>query len=391
MAPRPGDAYMPQLDGLRALAVLAVLHFHFFPNLTGNFGLGHVGVNAFFVLSGFLITAILLRCRTLIEDRHQGPGVTVLRFYIRRFLRIFPAFYAALALTALLDLPPVRQTLGWHAAYLSNVYFAIHGRFDQAVSPWWSLAVEEQFYLLWPSVVLFCPRRALTPMILAMILAAPLWRWGLLLAGGSHVAAKVLTPGCMDTLAGGALLAVLWQRLGGDAPRIRSLALASTALGVVGLLLTHLLLDDLWSDAIPVLGTFFLAPTFFGVVHLAAGGIPGPVGSLLAFPPLAYVGKISYGIYVIHNFMPFITPRIPGLHANVWSGAQRLGWSSSLVEGLVFPLIWSGMSIAVAAASWHFFENPINRLKDRFPYRVLRPQAEAPPRMDEKASSERAA
>src|SRR5215471_9719868 len=118
--------YMRQLDGLRAIAVLAVLWTHYLPQeywLSGIYW-GGVGVRLFFVLSGFLITGILLKSRQYITQGKQCSLVAIRQFYIRRFLRIFPLYYVILALTAIMAIPPVRETIAWHIAYLSNVYFA---------------------------------------------------------------------------------------------------------------------------------------------------------------------------------------------------------------------------------------------------------------------------
>ncbi len=147
-------SYRPQLDGLRAIAVMAVVFQHFAPSGWSKvIPWGGLGVTLFFVLSGYLITGILLKGR-------EEPGM-LRHFYIRRALRIFPVYYATLLIAALLAIPPVRETFWWHAFYLSNVLFALKNSYFGAVSPFWSLAVEQHFYLIWPWVVLFVPRKRL--------------------------------------------------------------------------------------------------------------------------------------------------------------------------------------------------------------------------------------
>jgi peptidoglycan/LPS O-acetylase OafA/YrhL len=159
--------YMPQLDGLRALAVALVAYSHWIPlKYQTFFGFGIAGVQLFFVLSGFLITGILLRCRELPERRNALRS-----FYARRFLRIFPLYYATLAACYVLGVNSARSSIFWHLAYLSNFYFFNLGGWEGPLSHFWSLAVEEQFYLIWPAIVLFVPQRYLAASIVGLWLS----------------------------------------------------------------------------------------------------------------------------------------------------------------------------------------------------------------------------
>ncbi len=149
------------LDGLRALAVLAVVLEHFGPvHLAELVHPGRLGVRLFFVLSGFLITGILLEARAA-----GGPAATgsILRaFFVRRALRLLPLFYVVLAISCVFS-PSVREGWLWHATYQTNHYIAILGGWPTAFAHAWSLAVEEQFYLVWPWIILLLPLRALGP------------------------------------------------------------------------------------------------------------------------------------------------------------------------------------------------------------------------------------
>ena len=191
--------HLDQLDTLRAFAVTAVLIRHFWPELQPGLDLGARGVHLFFALSGFLITGILLRSRALVEDSGRGSGLAIRRFYIRRFLRIFPIYYLVLAVTWALGVPDVRSGMVWHLAYGSNVLFAIQNRWPQTTSHLWSLSVEEQFYLIWPLLMFLVPRRQLGTAVLAFIFAGPLFRMAGYFAGLNWIALQVLLPASFDT------------------------------------------------------------------------------------------------------------------------------------------------------------------------------------------------
>jgi hypothetical protein len=149
---------MPQLDGIRAFAVVAVMFEHFGGEALNRFvpiGAGALGVNLFFTLSGFLITGLLLDAFT----NNESKALAWRDFYVRRLLRLTPILYLAVAILALLEVRAMGSTWQWHAFYVSNFLVAAGG--DKTV--FWSLAVEEQFYMLWPFVIAFAPRRWLVP------------------------------------------------------------------------------------------------------------------------------------------------------------------------------------------------------------------------------------
>jgi peptidoglycan/LPS O-acetylase OafA/YrhL len=200
------EAHMPQLDGIRALAVCAVLVQHF---LGGNIGgrflpFGSYGVRVFFVLSGFLITGILLRERGVKASFHPAG-----HFYARRFLRILPLYVMVLTVASAINVEGIRERLPWHAACLTNVYYALHGTFIGPEGAFWSLSVEEQFYLCWPWLMFFLPWEKLPYFIVAVILVGPIFRLGAILAGWNSVAVTTLTFACLDALGLGALLALV--------------------------------------------------------------------------------------------------------------------------------------------------------------------------------------
>jgi peptidoglycan/LPS O-acetylase OafA/YrhL len=362
--------HLAQLDGLRALAVFVVLIDHSHPRdylLDLNVPWGEMGVNLFFVLSGFLITGILLRCRQLVEQGTRTVAGALGSFYARRFLRIFPLFYATLLVLALCDYRDIRASLGWHFSYLSNVSFVI-SHSGRGYPHFWSLAVEEQFYLVWPCLVLFTPRRLLMPLVLAGIAIGPLFRLGVALVWPDNLLARIWLPfACFDTLGAGALLALISSR----SHPYRSWRKPALRLGLwLGGPLLAVFLVLCAGHWFPrgmevVLFRCAMGLFFFWLTARAAEGFSGWFGRLLVSRPLTYVGKISYGIYVIHYFIPVLT---------VWA-LSRVGLSYPSDEALGRPLaiafqfvLHTAVTVVLASASWYLFEKPLNDLKRYFPY-----------------------
>ncbi|HEV2354761.1 MAG TPA: acyltransferase, partial [Puia sp.] len=291
----------------------------------------------------------------LLDNRSGGSKPLVLKqFYARRFLRIFPLFYATLLIAFLLQANSMRQTWYWHAGYLSNVYFYLWGWHGQ-LSHFWSLAVEEQFYLLWPLLMVVLPRRFLLPAILFSIGLAPLFESGMDAFHPGHspqVSASVLMPSCMDALGMGALLAY-GARNKFPMKRLARLLLLAGGVGYA-----------CWgfSPGDRPIGRLAEVCVLGWLVYSAIEGFRGPFGWLLECPPMNYLGRISYGLYIIHNFAVSICVSL----------ILRLGSPEWLVKLYNIPvvriLMFASLTIGLAAYSWHRFEKPINRLKRHFPY-----------------------
>lgn len=359
----PGSVpHLAQLDALRAFSVMGVLVLHFIPAAADIVHLGPIAVRLFFVLSGFLITLILLRCKALLEDGGQGVWFTLRQFYARRFLRIFPAFYLALGLAYALDVRAVRHALAWHASYLSNVYFALRGKWEGATSHLWSLSVEEQFYLFFPLVILLVPRRHLLKTLAGMALVGPLFRLAGALAGSNLLYPFILPFGCLDTLGAGAILALSFETGAG-----RRMARVGSTVG--GPLLTTVVVFNYMGLAavfVSVLMDVAVALVSVWLIARAAEGFGGAAGRVLGCRPVAYVGTISYGIYLYHKFVPAVLPRAYVEVLPEWGGLGPF-------------VVWTACSVAVAALSWELFERPLNGLKRFFPYgRAAREERSAP-------------
>jgi len=345
---------MPQLDALRAIAVLAVLYSHYLPEPRWFLGIywGEAGVRLFFVLSGFLITKLLASARSRVEEGTHTRAQALGHFYARRALRLVPAYYAVLAVAAAIGIAPVRETLLWHLGYLSNTYFVRHGGWDGPVSHLWSLAVEEQFYLGWSLIIVLAASRRRILWIVAAILSGPLFRLVCLALRWPQIVSWVMTPGSLDALGLGALLA--WRTRQGTRFESRGPFLgAAAACGLLGwIALQKWGTKGAWAGINEVLGTTVLSVFFVWLIGRAARGFGGFAGRLLESRPLLYLGKISYGVYLIHNFA---VPLLDVLFAKL-----RIR-SFVPVPALAVPT-----TIGLAALSWRFLERPCNRLKARF-------------------------
>jgi peptidoglycan/LPS O-acetylase OafA/YrhL len=352
---------MPQLDALRALAFIGVAVSHWTPNFLLGIVPWGTGVQLFFVLSGFLITGILLRSRP--EASALPLGQVLKTFYVRRLLRIFPLYYGVLLLALLFSVGPIRETWPWHAAYLSNFHYSWSGHAGILIDPFlhlWSLSVEEQFYLAWPLIALLVSRRALPILLVASIGGSMLARLAAehLVPGLATV--RYLTSSCVDALAVGCLLACIQERSG--TAGVRRLAWTYFGVGFAGLVVSTVLLPRFGvaaQDARHV-GHTFLVIFYGGIVAVASRGFGGPVGWLLTLKPLLYLGKISYGLYVFHYFAPFAFDR----------AAKAFGWGGvpAAAPTPTQLLAYCGFTLLAAMVSWHFYELPLNRLKRFFPY-----------------------
>jgi peptidoglycan/LPS O-acetylase OafA/YrhL len=352
---------MPQLDALRALAAVSVMFAHFVwypPRWLAIVPWAAWGVQLFFVLSGFLITGILLDGRKQVE-----AGVSrfwILRqFYIRRFLRIFPLYYAVVLAGRIAQAPGFTEGFGWNLAYLTNFYIASKARWIGPASHLWTLSVEEQFYLIWPWIVLFLPKRRLLPTFVGIVIFAVVYR---VVATGWFGWWLNLAPfASLDCFGMGALLAMAQRREQEGYPQLRRTVCA------IGLWLGAplLILAFVWhfpsrgaAHQVWNLMTFAMALLFTPLISRAAQGFTGVLGFVFTRRPMLYIGRISYGIYIYHWPVMWVF------------GVKASKWMSGLPWFIPRSAVFLVVTVLMAAFSWHFFERPINQLKRLFPYRA---------------------
>jgi len=324
-----------QFDGVRALAFTAVFLHH-----AVHAPLLWMGVDQFFVLSGFLITRNLLQLRT---ESRLGSSLRV--FYFRRLLRIVPPYYVALFAIMVVQSISVREA-PWFFGFASNIRDAFHAPVEGPLSSMWSIAVEEQFYLVWPWFVLLLPRASLRGVFVTVIVAAPVCRVLFSPLGFEAVYRLMLCR--MDLLAFGALLATFDEHDVAWFSRHRNLFVvvaSATLVTFVALSVSfHTFRTSSNSMLFDVVG-FGLATVFFTVTLAYVRGLSaGLVYRFLMLSPMRYVGKISYMAYLVHMLALAIAVQ---LHRGM----------------VVTATVGFLLTLAMASASWYLIEQPLTKLR----------------------------
>ncbi|WP_448518542.1 acyltransferase family protein [Rhodoflexus sp.] len=360
------SSYIPALDGTRALAVLLVMlfHFHHYPFGAFGLGVGWVGVQLFFVLSGFLIT------RILIHEKQKPLGAYLKRFYWRRTLRIFPVYFAyLLGVAALFLLTGEPEPFGKYALSLFTYTYNFSRLFtDWQHSPMlthlWSLCVEEQFYLIWPFVVYFSSQQSLKQIVVALWVLCPVLRWLLadylqtyLPDDAAGEAVYWFTFSHFDAFATGAAIHLFgWQQ---------STQAGSCLIGTLSLLLAAGLCNDyltatnadLTSLGFPIGGLANLQHVWsytllnFAFAAFLAWLMQRQGRTLFAHPLLVRVGQVSYGIYLFHW-------AILGIFAKVLAG-----FSTGVIASAAMFTAYTILVYVAAWLSFRYFESWFLRFK----------------------------
>jgi len=369
---------IPELDGIRGLAILLVLVWHYFATLVhpepGSWlrslklaaGLGWSGVDLFFVLSGFLLGGILLE--------HRDSPTYFKTFYARRGCRILPIYFALVIVAAiasgllrgtrnagfvhLFDRP---MPLWSYFTFTQNfMMVSVSGFGAPALSATWSLAVEEQFYLFLPLLIRFVPRGPLPGVLILLIVAAPICRGLLWSEAAPGFAGFVLMPARADALLLGVLAAVAIRDPGFAAAFARNrLALGCVFVGLFGGMVT--LSIHLWNMppiAFHLAAQFWIAAFYTMLIVWATAKTSGALGALMRFPALRALGVVSYAVYLFH---------VPVLET-VFALARGQPPALRATSDAMLILASLAVTISLAALSWRFVERPLLRLGHRFKY-----------------------
>jgi peptidoglycan/LPS O-acetylase OafA/YrhL len=360
--------YQPELDGLRFYAFLGVFLFHTMPGKAAfyrGFHLpmpwlwgavaksGEAGVDLFFALSAFLITSLLLR------ERRQTGGISLRLFYLRRILRIWPLYFVVVALGIVLAHTMANQSLPWYyiagyVLFVGNWVHAVFGHPQSICSPLWTVSIEEQFYLIWPALMMMLERRGMIIAGFTTFLLAIASQAAIGLAGLSGGYIYYGSASRCDSLALGVLLALFANRLPAVTHRIRWLLVGG---GLIGWVISAAWLVE---QPGPVTTYMMLGRL---IVSLASGAILyGCLYSrskLLRGSLIVSLGKISYGLYLLH---------LVGLLIVQSLFQPAPGWQLLATKALGFV-----MTVILAFASYRWIESPFLRLKDRFATVLSRP------------------
>jgi peptidoglycan/LPS O-acetylase OafA/YrhL len=371
--------YLPELDGLRFVAFLLVFFFHSGvpqPVLTQLVGRsvstclrenGWVGVQLFFVLSGYLITTLLLR-----EEAKYGR-IDLKAFWVRRALRIWPLYYLVVAivfvaipaiegaLSAAAGRAAAARQLPWFLAFLGNWSMIRLGPVNyDAQSILWSVCVEEQFYLVVPFVVSLLPRRTRAPVVMLGIAGAVAARAHVAYTTTSHIAVSFNTFAQADTLLSGVLLALLMGREPRASPAGRWLRWLQWPIYAAALWVfsrPDLYTGSAWRQVVDPVEIWAAAVAIVAV----AVTVPGWLRFALAYERIVWLGKISYGLYMYHEVAFWLRDRF----------ASRVGWFPN--DRYLLPILGFVLTIGLAAASYYGYERRFLKLKGRWTKVASRP------------------
>jgi len=343
--------YIFHLDAVRAFAVLLVLVHHWLPEINGiSFEMGKYGVDLFFVISGFLITSILIKQRKRLSEVSAFRSLK--QFYMRRTLRIFPIYYLFLLFFVFMGL--IFNLWSWHD-YQIKYYFFYFSNFlffiDQSINltHLWSLSVEEQFYLIWPWIILFIPQSKMKMSIIFFIFVGFLTHF---IGWRIDFNVRTLPFANFHTLGVGALLAYYYVYF----PEKLSFFTTKLSIFVPLSIFLFVLLYYVHTISVVTILLFqlMICTTAVLIVLKSVYGFTGLLGKIATNSSIVHFGKISYGIYLYHKPIPMLLNLF-------WSKIFHTQLNSVLC--FIATLI---LTLLISHFSWIVIEKPILRLKDKY-------------------------
>ncbi len=368
--------YNPQLDGLRFFAVLFVVCYHWIPSFRHTQFAGFLGgmINFFFVLSSYLITGILFSAK----DKSEVFGIPKFKvmgvFLLRRTVRIFPAYYLFLLILMLLPFigRDIKDNAGMYFSYLANYHIYFSNDFPSAAAHIWTLAVEEQFYVLWPLVILFVPQRHLLKTFIFLIIMSVALR-AVNYFPTHGVPQAILTQYCVDAFAVGGILAYKYRAPEHERKLISKWVNIALYISIPLSIAIILFKSHYYSF---VLNRLLFSIISLKIVEGAVIGYKKIFGKVLEKKPILYLGRISYGIYLYHLLVPVVFWRLYH-YAFLYLKTDHRGFytrnhdaisafQKTLVSEPVSFTIYAILTIIIASVSWKFLETPLNKLKVQY-------------------------
>lgn len=373
--------HIKALDGYRAFAVLIVIfdhwalvfdHGRFVPDFLGKIPWGITGVTMFFVLSGYLISGILMRSKESITQKKLTTSRAFKIFYIRRTLRIFPVYYLLLILLAICcpfyySFDP--KSYYWFFGYATNFYLYVRQDWIGYFMPLWSLGVEEQFYLFWPLLILLLPKKKLLPTIILFGIIGLFSRVYFELIAPPEIYRRgfyyFVTPTCFDSFALGALLAY-YQIKNTHYEVFKNVVRVACVVSLIA----FCVLIVFYHYPTPQQNIFYrLVISIISLDLIVILSSPNLLSSIAENKVLVYIGKISYGLYLFHNFIPETYQRISTYFAEAGIKIPFTKYALlPYVGGFKQMFLYFAVLMIIASLSWFLFEKPINDQKEKFNY-----------------------
>jgi peptidoglycan/LPS O-acetylase OafA/YrhL len=341
--------YQPQLDGLRGIAVLSVVLHHFDVRLPGMFDWGPIGVRIFFLLSGYLITLSLWRLHADVKEAGGGYWMGLLGFHGRRLARLLPVLYVMLGVAFVMGLPEFRRAMLWHAVFGTNLYALHVGQWPDAASHLWSLSVQEQFYLLWPFLILITPRKWLPGVLVTLFVAGFAFRAAIIESGASDFYRWVMLPGVIDSFALGSLIACV-KKAGRPLP-FTTPGWRSVAVGLVALscyVLARFIRFGPFPGPVAALIETLENLFFAWLLIRTVAGWRGVVGAVFESRLLVHLGRVSYGLYIFHVLV--------NVALSPWLARHGLTVAD---HAFLRCAVLLTVSIGIASISYHYLEAPL--------------------------------
>lgn len=339
-----------QIDGWRAFSVFGVMGFHWFPpEWRGGWPL-EIGLYFFLTLTGFLITRVLLKDRAAGEQLEKPWKRDAFRhFQKRRALRILIPCYAAMLFAFAVGADDIREHPWFYVTHTVNFHIAFMPGWPSGTAHYWTLAIQQQFYLFWPLLIYGVPRRLLFPALLVAVALAPLSRWAILHYFPEVHHAGAISTAALDYFGAGALLALLMER--GMKAGDRRLSLAAVIAFVPYAILYYLDASGQPAPGFRHIQQTLVSLVFAGLISATLAGLPGILGRLLEHRAVQHFGRLSYGLYLFHTSMPlFVGKVLPWL----WEAGVPLA---------VRILAWFLFSWGAAWLCWRYLEQPLDRFR----------------------------
>ncbi|MES2849300.1 MAG: acyltransferase [Bacteroidota bacterium] len=366
--------YNPQLDGLRFIAIFFVVCYHWLPSVHHSKKAAFFGglINFFFVLSSYLITRILFSAKEKAATLGIAKPKVMAVFLLRRTIRIFPAYYLFLLILLLLPAigSEVRDNAGMYFSYLANYHMFQTHDFSSVTAHIWTLAVEEQFYFVWPFIILFVPQRHLLKTFIFIVIATVAAR-AILYYPAQGIPQAILTQYCADAFAIGGIMAYKYTIATDKEKAWISRAFKIGLYAGIPVCICIMISKSYYLSF--VVNRLLFSVISFAIIEGAVKQYKNFFGKFLENKRVLYIGRISYGIYLYHLMVPVIFWKVyheaflyfKTNYAGFYAAHRKAIGNFEIVisSQLGCFVIYATLVLIIASLSAKFIEGPMNKLK----------------------------